>query len=34
VHVTAATANFAEIEEWSPFYLGAQTGWQIYADRL
>jgi imidazolonepropionase-like amidohydrolase len=25
VHVTAATANFAEIEEWSPFYLGART---------
>jgi imidazolonepropionase-like amidohydrolase len=25
VHVTAATANFAEIEEWSPFYLGARA---------
>jgi imidazolonepropionase-like amidohydrolase len=26
VHVTAATANFAEIEEWSPLYLGARAG--------
>ena len=25
VHVTAATANFAEIEEWSPFYLAARS---------
>jgi imidazolonepropionase-like amidohydrolase len=25
VHVTAATANFAEIEEWSPLYLGARA---------
>jgi imidazolonepropionase-like amidohydrolase len=25
VHVTAATANFAEIEEWSPFYLAAHS---------
>jgi imidazolonepropionase-like amidohydrolase len=26
VHVTAATANFAEIEEWSPLYLAARAG--------
>jgi imidazolonepropionase-like amidohydrolase len=25
VHVTAATANFSEIEEWSPLYLGARA---------
>ena len=25
VHVTAATANLAEIEEWSPFYLAARA---------
>jgi imidazolonepropionase-like amidohydrolase len=25
VHVTAATANFAEIEEWSPLYLAARA---------
>jgi imidazolonepropionase-like amidohydrolase len=25
VHVTAATANFAEIAEWSPFYLAARA---------
>jgi imidazolonepropionase-like amidohydrolase len=25
VHVTAATANFGEIEEWSPLYLGARA---------
>ena len=25
VHVTAATANFAETSEWSPFYLGAHA---------
>jgi len=25
VHVTAATANFGEIEVWSPFYLGARA---------
>lgn len=26
VHVTAASANFAEIEEWSPLYLAARAG--------
>ena len=26
VHVTAATANFAETVEWSPLYLGARAG--------
>src|SRR5579859_5389821 len=25
VHVTAATANFAEVEEWSPLYLAARA---------
>ena len=26
VHVTAATANFSELSEWSPMYLGAHAG--------
>jgi imidazolonepropionase-like amidohydrolase len=26
VHVTAATANFAELETWSPTYLAARAG--------